>query len=94
MAVVRATEILLALIIDKLLPAEIGLFPVEIEQLPVEINARQTSVWHSIGAVLVLTGVSLMSFHMHIQDRIDAFFLSKKRIQMEAIKAEYIDDPT
>ena len=50
MAVVRATEILLALIIDKLL-----------------FNARQTSVWHSIGAVLVLTGVSLMSCHMHIQ---------------------------
>ena len=77
MAVVRATEILLALIIDKLL-----------------FNARQTSVWHSIGAVLVLTGVSLMSFHMHIQDRIDAFFLSKKRTQMEAIKAECTDDPT
>ena len=57
MAVVRATEILLALIIDKLL-----------------FNARQTS----IGAVLVLTGVSLMSCHMHIQDRIDDFFLSKK----------------
>ena len=52
------------------------------------------SVWHSIGAVLVLTGVSLMSCHMHIQDRIDDFFLSKKRTQMEAIKTEYIDDPT
>ena len=77
MAVVRATEILLALIIDKLL-----------------FNARQTSVWHSIGAVLVLTGVSLMSCHMHIQDRIDDFFLSKKRIQMEAIKTECTDDPT
>ena len=79
MAVVRATEILLALIIDTLLPAEIGLLPVEIEQLPVKINAWQISVWHSIGAVLVFTGVSLMLFHMHIQDRIDTFFLSKKR---------------
>ena len=77
MAVVRATEILLALIIDKLL-----------------FNARQTSVWHSIGAVLVLTGVSLMSCHMHIQDQIDNFFLSKKRTQMEAIKTECTDDPT
>ena len=77
MAVVRATEILLALIIDKLL-----------------FNARQASVWHSIGAVLVLTGVSLMSCHMHIQDRIDDFFLSKKRTQMEAIKTECTDDPT
>ena len=77
MAVVRATEILLALIIDKLL-----------------FNERQTSVWHSIGAVLVLTGVSLMSCHMHIQDRIDDFFLSKKGTQMEAIKTECIDDPT
>jgi hypothetical protein len=35
-----------------------------------------------------------MSCHMHIQDRIDVFFLSKKRIQMEAIKTEYIDVPT
>ena len=77
MAVVRATEILLALIIDKLL-----------------FNARQTSVWHSIGAVLVLTGVPLMSCHMHIQDRIDDFFLSKRRTQMEAIKTECTDDPT
>ena len=77
MAVVRATEILLALIIDKLL-----------------FNARQTSVWHSIGAVLVLTGVSLMSCHMHIQDRIDKFVLSKRRTQMEAIKTECTDDAT
>jgi hypothetical protein len=35
-----------------------------------------------------------MSCHMHIQDRIDDFFLSKKRTQMEPITTECTDDPT
>ena len=74
-AVVRASEILLALLIDKII-----------------FDSRQTSTWpHSVGAISVLLGVSLMSCHMQIQDRLDDLFSCRKRTQMLPIKSENID---
>ena len=73
MAVIRASEILLALIIEK-----------------VVFDARQTSNYTCFGAICVLIGVSLMSFQIQIQDKIDQLF-SKKSKEMLPVKTENID---
>ena len=73
MAVIRASEILLALIIEK-----------------VVFDARQTSNCTYFGAICVLIGVSLMSFQIQIQDKIDQLF-SKKSKEMLPVKTENID---
>ena len=43
------------------------------------------------GAVCVLLGVSLMSFHMQIQDHIDRLIPCGKRPQLLPVKTENID---
>ena len=73
MAVIRASEILLALIIEK-----------------VVFDARQTSNYTYFGAICILIGVSLMSFQIQIQDKIDQLF-SKKSKEMLPVKTENID---
>jgi len=73
-AVVRASEILLALLIEKIM-----------------FNSRLMSNYTYFGAVCVLLGVSLMSFHMQIQDHIDRLNPCRKRPQLLPVKTENVD---
>ena len=59
-SVIRATEILLAMVIDKIAFEE--------EQKP---HDTLRVALHTLGAVLVLVGVSLMAASQQIQDKID-----------------------
>ena len=56
-------------------------------------NSRQISNFTYLGAICVLLGVSLMSFQIQIQDRIDKLISCRKRTQMLPIKTEK-SDPT
>ena len=60
-SVVRATEILLALLVEKLI-----------------FNTKETSILHSIGAVTVLIGVSLMAASEYLQEKIDVLCNKRK----------------
>ena len=54
-------------------------------------NSRLMSNYTYFGAVCVLLGVSLMSFHMQIQDHIDRLIPCRKRPQLLPVKTENID---
>ena len=62
-SVVRAMEILLALLVQKVI-----------------FDSKEASIFHSIGAVLVLIGVSLMAASEPIQEKMDQC-LDKRKVE-------------
>jgi hypothetical protein len=77
-AVVRATEILLALLVDKILFAK---------------NDHDTTrtIFHSMGATLVLVSVAAMAAADHIQPRIDKICQRPPEVQEDSLDTTEMD---